>query len=269
MSLSVHVISGTTFTKPYIDCVEDWLFFWRESSSERVKFIPKLLGVRAEDDGLDANEVKYTDMSVVTLPEGEVSGSQMVRIVAAAFSEADFALLTDIDMLPLRPSYFSKIVEFASENNSDFLVARDVLGPDQYPMCYTVIRPSKLRLELEKLGLMRKDLKSTLWAVLTYTKKSELQSKVNKKQDSWYSDQRLLRELIDSNEASGGKVSRLDDASLAFRRLDRLYHNALLSWLWGRLDRRSYFVDYHVHLNPRTRSRVLKFLRENRGLGAV
>lgn len=266
LSISVEVFSGTTFTSPYIDCVSDWEAFWRASSTSIVTFTPRALGVIAKQGLSQLDLTKSKSLQLVILPGGEVSGSQVVRIVAAAFSEADFALLTDIDMLPLRPEYFSEVVEIASKTHSDFLIARDVLGPDQYPICYTIIRPRMLLLELEKLGLVKDNLDSSLWAVLSFMKVGELQSSLNKRLESWYSDQRLLRRLIDASEATGSIVTRLSDQVLSFKRLDRLYHNSFLSRLWSYLDKRSYFVDYHVHLHPRRRSRVLKFLRANRGL---
>lgn len=213
---------------------------------------------------MDDQVQNYPSTVQISISTRKVTASQLIRLVAPAFSAADFVLITDIDMIPLRSDYFQKIVLEASRERACFLVARDVLDSDQYPICYTVIKPDCLRAGLEKLGYLRDSIEESLFALLETSEPPFFDDSAVRGTNVWYSDQRLLRTIIDSCERDGVKVLRLNDSELKFRRLDRLYHFPFLRRVWKALDHQGFFVDYHVHHAANKRKKMIESLDENR-----
>jgi hypothetical protein len=262
--IKVEVFSSSTLTRPYIDCVRSFQEFWTLSCTEKVSFRPVVFLV---ESGIEATDLVLAEnlqtLQRVRANDSLVTASQFVRLLACAFSKADFALVSDIDMVPLRASYFEGLVITSMEQGSDFTVARDILGPTQYPICYTVVRPAAMRVALAGFGLLGNSVQETLDIFLSRLPTEQSQTSLDKRKMSWYADQIFLRKLIDVHERKGGSVLRLSDEGRNFRRLDRAYHPILFRRLWKFLDSKGWFTDYHVH-GSRARTKLLSNLLANR-----
>jgi len=118
-----------------------YLDFWPLVSQAWVK----LIGIRPVLALISKDEVKidtaYGDVVRFDPIEGVSTGlyAQTIRLLLPALFPDEISIISDIDMLPIKKSYFVDCVKNISSDK--FVVYRDkayaLTGPyDQYPMCY-------------------------------------------------------------------------------------------------------------------------------------
>lgn len=153
--------------------------------------------------------------------------SQIVRFYLANFLEGN-CLVSDIDMLPLSKTYFEttsmeldseKIIVHSSDNP-------ECLENNMYPMCYFAAHSETLK-KVFDLNLS--------W--------DEFCIFLNKRNESWYTDQKYLFQKIDEYNKKFGNVIFLKRGwdKLASRRIDRA------NWSYdSELVKQDYYIDSHL-----------------------
>jgi hypothetical protein len=255
--IEVAIIASSTLDNRYSQFVDIFLDFWTNLPGTSCTFTPSivLVGSQLDLSRFDTEERRRFTIQL-ECEEGLATQSQVARIASAALSQLSYALLTDIDMLPMRSEYFETLVAKAIEANADFVIARDVLSKDQYPICYTLVNPASLKIALTAVGLSGISLSDIM---ARFAENNDSLSKADKRHPTWYSDQILLRKVIDNAVSNlGMKKLILTDKALRFRRLDRAYHPWQAAYAWGFLARRGFFSDYHMHKKLVARNLMIK-----------
>lgn len=255
----VSVISSSTPDAKYSQFIEPFVAAWSSIESTQVTFSPLLLlsgpwsEMQIESHGRDCR----ARFESIPLDKGAATGSQVGRLFAGAFAPSEWVLLSDVDMIPINAEYFERFVQETVHSGASFGIARDVLGHDQYPICYTLLRVDHWRDVLERAGLLKSSLAGSIRHFISLN--TTAQDEADKTKNSWFEDQRLLRRLLDAAEQDlKHRVAKFKDSDLGFKRLDRIYHSPLFAFWILRGGRARRFADYHMHIS---RSRRLAFLR--------
>jgi hypothetical protein len=254
----VSVISSSTPDAKYRQFIEPFVAAWSSLDSTQVTFAPLVLlsgswsKMEIESHTLD----RRARFESIPLEKGAATGAQVGRLFAGAFDSNEWVLLTDVDMIPINAEYFEKFVVRTICSGASFGIARDVLGHDQYPICYTLLRVDHWREALEQVGLLKSSLGDSIRHFISIG--TTAQDEADKTKSSWFEDQRLLRRILDSAESELNRpVVKFQDSDLGFKRLDRIYHSPMFaSWIL-RANRVKEFSDYHMHIS---RSRRMVFL---------
>lgn len=257
----MSVISSSTPDAKYSQFIEPFVAAWSSLDSTRVTFAPLVLlsGSWSEIEIQSYRLDRRARFESIPLENGAATGAQVGRLFAGAFDSSDWVLLTDVDMIPVKGGYFERFVEETLGSGASFGIARDVLGPDQYPICYTLLKVDHWREVLERANLLRSSLGNSIRQFVSLD--TTAQDKADKTKTSWFEDQRLLRRLLDMAETDLKRhVVKFQDADLGFKRLDRIYHSPIFaSWIL-RGHRAGEFSDYHMHIKPSRRMVFLKAL---------
>ena len=139
--------------------------------------------------------------------------AQFIRILYPALLKTNGSvLISDIDMIPMNTTYYTK--NFEKYSSDKFIVYRDVCGPTQYAICYNLATPK-------------------VWGeTFNITTEEEVKERLlfyNKGYDdikgsaSWYKDQEILKEQV-------VKVNPviLSDHEQGYNRLDRIHMDYIL-----------------------------------------
>jgi hypothetical protein len=209
--------------------------------SSAVHFNPRVAIIAEE---IPKKLLRYSENLILISPQGLDSAfvSQVIRIYMAGISEAQYAMTSDVDMLPLNP----KVYEFGIRNvynSNDFVVLRDVLPAGEFPICYNLASAKTWN----QLFIDQKNKSS-----------SEFLNRVNSKYNAddsysgihggigWSIDQRFLYDsVVDSGTAI--QIKKFTDAQTGHRRLDRIHHRFPFNWLLLPFVVFGRFSDYHVH----------------------
>jgi hypothetical protein len=152
--------------------------------------------------------------------------AQCIRNLYPALLDTDGGIIiSDMDIIPLDANYFYKNIEKCNKDN--FIVYRNIMETQQYPMCYCLGTP---KVWGEIFGIKSvEDIRKILleWWVPDY-KVSSSYSK------GWATDQIQLYKYV--NDWDKGRVVRLHDLQTGFKRLDR--HDCVVD--------SSGYSDYHL-----------------------
>lgn len=168
--------------------------------------------------------------------------SQSIRLLyPAVLSTTDAVLISDMDILPMNNTYYSKPLEGLSD--SKFVHYRNGRmiegGTLQYAMCYNAATPA---IWAEITGIRSvDDIKS--WLSRTYTSVSSYTGVPGG--PGWFSDQIILYKMVDAWANKGLDLVFLKDTAIGFRRLDRIYKydmNVVLPMIHA-----GAFSDYHCY----------------------
>jgi hypothetical protein len=254
----LEVIASSNLNKKYLDCVPSFIEFWCSQPEDldlRIK--PKVVIIGDEMPRLDEKYHPYCLLvNPGTLPSAFVA--QTIRLTEARKSSADWVMTSDIDMLPLDLALVNEAVTRPNSNLNAFIVARDVLDSNQYPICYNIAAPST-------------------WAKLMTTQNAEFwdPEKIltsyggDNNYDGqhggvgWTIDQEFLFSVIEK-VSSTINVIKMKDSENHHRRLDRATHFFPLNWLVLPLVLIGFYTDYHVHHPIEKQKRYLSALQHIR-----
>ncbi len=175
---------------------------------------------------------KYIDL--VKPIEGVNSAfyAQCIRLLAPRVAPtSEGVLITDMDMIPLRKSYF--LDSIAPIPNDYFISYRDVLLPNEIAMCYNVAIASTWEAVFGRESY--EQIIGRWFGKVTYDERHG--------GAGWNTDQRILLEHF--NAWTGPKLT-LNDSITDFRRLDR--NDSLIFYNHRRLATRikaGLYSDYH------------------------
>jgi hypothetical protein len=166
--------------------------------------------------------------------------SQVIRIVyPALLPYKNAVLITDIDMVPMNPTYFTRPLEPLSDTT--FVHFRN--GPElwygthQYAICYNAATP---QIWSEITGIkIEADLRS--WIQTKFTAIPEFSGVPDA--SGWYSDQTILYSLL--NMWPRKNIHCLKDSATGYNRLDRGFQDSMHE-LIPKIESYTY-SDYHCY----------------------
>jgi hypothetical protein len=240
--ISVEVVTAANLNPKYLDCVPYFIDFWKlMNKSSAVKFNPRVAIIAEE---IPKELFRCSENLILISPQrlDPAFVSQVIRIYMAGVSEAQYAMTSDVDMLPLNP----KVYEFGIQNlvnSNDFVVLRDVLPAGEFPICYNLAS-------------------AKTWNQLFINQKNsspqEFLNGVNRNYNAdnsysgihggigWSIDQRFLYDsVVDSGTTI--QIKKFTDVQTGHRRLDRIHHRFPFNWLLLPFVVFGRFSDYHVH----------------------
>ncbi|SRR5581483_1921142 len=142
------------------------------------------------------------------LPDvAESTQAQAIRLLLPALFPEDTCLISDIDMLPVSPSYFREGIAQCHEDA--FVVYRDCAhgcGYPHYPMCYNAAKGKVF---------------ASIFEVSTPQNIRDKISQWGSYGLGWNTDELLMYLFLDQWERKGGHIVRLGHG--VERRIDRLY----------------------------------------------
>ena len=177
-----------------------------------IRCVLVLVGDRIPD------KLKHLEQDIILFkPEPNVHPifqSQMIRLLyAAVMKNASGVIVSDIDMIPTRKSYYTDIpLKFTDDH---FVVYRDVLICDrQYPICYNCATPNVWG---NIFGISSdKDIRQRLREF------SPAEFDGRPGYQGWFTDQLVLFETVNKWNSNTGNLVILNDNYTNFSRLDRI-----------------------------------------------
>lgn len=208
------------------DANEKYIAFWPLAA----KAWKKLIGVTPTLALIADKDVKIDEslgdvIRFEPLPDIPTSlQAQVIRLLLPAYFPEDVCIISDIDMIPLRKSYFvNSIFRYPSDS---FIIYRDkaYTNTERYPMCYNAAK-GKLFAEIFKIN----DL-------------SEIPGKIKhwfSKDLGWHTDELILTKKLLKWETLTNRVVRLGHKTI--KRIDRGF------WAYDRkLLKKNYYIDAHL-----------------------
>ena len=164
--------------------------------------------------------------------------SQTIRLLYPGLLSCSGAvLITDMDMLPMNPTYYS--APLVPLDDDTFVHFRNGVmywrGMNQYAMCYNAARPDVWR---EITGVSSLD-ELRAWIVSNYCREYD----GNSDGVGWYSDQVVLYSMLTNWGKKDTKLVCLKDNEIGFSRLDRI--NDYTTQQIIPFIQSGYFSDYH------------------------
>jgi len=243
----VCVLSSVNEVARYRTAAGGFFRTWAAASTETVEFLTVLLDVSPGLIRFRSMATSAASMPPVLVPQGISStfAAQIGRVLFAGSLDADVVLLSDIDMLPLDPTYFTPWLP----SERQIVVYRDVLRPaEEIPICYVAASPATWNMALggdDPVGRL-----DAAWSLATKIGHRGIRGGAR-----WTFDQEYLFELVAKWEAKGGDVVRLTDEVTGFSRLDRVSRLAVLMPVLALLFR---YSDCHRSLPVGRWGRVLE-----------
>ena len=176
---------------------------------------------------------QYVELVELDLKYSDVTMSQLLRILSAPEVNSEYIITSDIDMLPLSVTPFSRSINFLSDPESQLLVMRDVLKPGQYPICYNIATP-----EVWKKLFMNSFNSINIPEILTV-----LEMEHGNLLGNWFFDQEFIYQLFTTQ--SEIEILTSSEAITGLRRLDRARHKFPLNWILLPAVRKGKFSEYH------------------------
>lgn len=247
-SITIEVISACTSHPKYLSCVSSWVKFWNATEllvlGRKISFIPTIYFV-GKSIPTELREVSEHIKHLESDGPFDVLLAQSVRLFALPESTHQFAMMSDIDMLPLNQRVTAWGLRALDANPGALVVLRDVLEEySEIPICYNMAKPR------------------TWSKVLSHYKDGTFDQKVahllgeaGKNLSGyngahgglgWTTDQRILYDCVNNSDLEI-KVIRPTDRETGHKRLDRAKHPFPLNWLALPLVFLGHFTDYHVH----------------------
>jgi hypothetical protein len=260
----VEVLSASDLNPKYLDCVEFFINAWlRIPTVNHVMFRPKVLIVaKSIPESLSG----YSEFLQLLDPEDMPTAfvAQTSRIIETRNSKADYAMTSDIDMLPLNVSFESRIIDSREVNQDSFFILRDVLESGQFPICYNLAKPKIWGLLVDRYGRETSTTKILRQILDEFGGDSAYSGLHGGK--GWTIDQQTLWNLVQDNDLKI-QFERFEDHQTAHRRLDRIHHRGFLKWLTLPLVYCGFFHDYHVHHPVDLNRRYIGIVLKVRNLG--
>lgn len=240
--ITVEVVTAANLNPKYLGCVPFFIDFWKlMNKSSSIRFQPRVAIIA---DEIPEDLVEYSEDLTLIPAHGYDTAlvSQVIRIYMAALSKAEYAITSDVDMLPLNP----KIYELGIRNlinSNDFVVLRDVLPAGEFPICYNL---ASVRI-WHQLFIDQENSSPQDFLI-------EVNSNFNSDNSysgihggaGWNIDQKFLYERIIHSEKMIN-LRKFKDEQTGHRRLDRIHHRFPLNWLLLPLVLLGAFSDYHIH----------------------
>ena len=249
---TVAIVTAVDSNARYRGCAAYFTDSWRLiSSRSKHKYIPVVLDLGSKE-------------TLGLLPFLKAKGiptsfaAQNLRALAAGIQGADYAITSDVDMLPASSRMFDNAID-ELELRRGVLILRDVLEIGQYPICYTVasVKDWASMTNIRDRGDLGAELERLWERVL----ESEGYDDIHGGQ-GWHFDQEYLYQIVSAFEENGGRVTRMSDAETGHRRLDRSLRFTALIKLLVPLVKRNFYSDFHIPLPAEQFSTVLgSFMR--------
>jgi hypothetical protein len=247
-SITVEVISACTSHPKYLSCVTSWVNFWSATEvlvlGRRISFIPTIYFV-GKSVPYELGELSEHIKLLECDGPFDVLLAQSVRLFALPESTHQFAMMSDIDMLPLNQRATAWGLRALVANPEALVVLRDVLEEhSEIPICYNMAQPQ------------------TWSKVLSHYNDGTFDQKIAHLLDEagknltgydgahgglgWTTDQRILFDCVNDPDLEI-QVIRPTDRETGHKRLDRAKHPFPLNWLVLPLVFWGHYTDYHVH----------------------
>jgi hypothetical protein len=240
---SITALTASDLNSKYLSCVPYFIEFWLSfCSNSDFQIEPRVLLVADRLPEELADFQKYIELVSHTENLNSAYVAQCIRLFWPAFDKNNIVITTDVDMFPLSDRILkNSIKNFANINT--FVIYRDILENDQYPICYNIASPTTWR--------------NLMWNNQSKVKVfdflfSELQERGGISSyagqhggTGWTIDQELLWKRVQiSDQINFVKIQK---GQVFFKRLDRSRHRNLFKWLCLPLVLFNVFDDYHVH----------------------
>lgn len=243
--VKVGVIASSTVDQKYSACIPWFFRFWQaqKSSMPGVVFAPLVVVVGHK---LPQCAEAYRESCVLvpaTVPAPFLA--QNIRTYFAGISNFDIVITSDIDMFPLSPKVLDGAIRAVLKNRRNFVVARDVLPPGQFPICYSVAAKRSWE---DLYG--RESIDEVVQSIrLLFERRISRENYSGQHAGhGWFTDQEHLFELLTgAAEDDRLKIVGLTDKETGHRRLDRHSHNGALRWRLLAQVALGNFTDYHCH----------------------
>ncbi len=242
--LKIVALTAVNTNPKYLSCVPLFIEYWLslKPSGQNIVYQPKVLVIASELPKQLDQYSKWCELFDVGQEVSSTFASQGIRILSPALQSSDYVLTTDVDMLPMSDRLFQLGLK-AIQKGADFIVCRDVLSNQQYPICYNLASP-KVWMSLN--GIQSSKDVSFLLSKWFTTERTKGQYKGEHGGFGWFADQERLYDLVNDFEQRGGRVRRFSDKQTGHKRLDRLTPFPL-NWLLLPFVSTGVFTDYHVH----------------------
>ncbi len=241
--ITVEVVSAADMNPKYLSCVPLFISSWKIISQiSQFNFSPRVILVADVIPAELCQFSSYIDLSS-PLDFNTAFSAQNIRLFMGGTSEADVVLTSDIDMLPASPRIFELGVQTALDKNA-FVILRDVLDSDEYPICYNLASP-KIWQGLFGPNESVPDAKTFLTSIANEYDPDNLYSGVHGG-SGWNIDQRNLFDNLQRRQRYI-KIEKFTDSETQHRRLDRIHHRFPMNWIVVLLVPFGFFSDYHVH----------------------
>ena len=260
--MKIVALTAVNTNPKYLSCVPFFIDYWLtlKPVDRNVVYVPKILVIANELPKELDEYAQWCELLSISQDISSTFVSQAVRILSPALEDSDYVLTTDVDMLPMSDRVFQKGID-ELQNGADFIVCRDVLSNNQYPICYNLASP--------EVWMRVNGIKSTE-DILTRLSRwfagvAENGSYKGEHGGSgWFADQEQLFELVNQFEKMGGKVVKFVDKQTMHRRLDRLFLPFPLNWILLPIVSTGTYTDYHVHHPVRKHRRFIKAVQKVR-----
>ena len=241
----IAVVSSSNLLPRYLDCVPIYIEHWLNFSNQShiYQFEPSVYLISTSIPKALQKYSRFLKLikPIPGIPDAFIA--QNIRLLAAQFETADFCMVSDIDILPLRRRYFEALVECA--DSGKFVIGRDGLLEDEIAICYNIAKP-KLYKQLVNLNSL--SLAQQLPEIWELFGEKELSYESTHGGLGWSFDQKFLFRKL-SALPPDLKVP-LTDSELNFKRLDRDF--SILHWKSLKKDIDcDYYVDFHIPLPVR------------------
>ena len=243
--MKIVVLTAVNTNAKYLSCVPLFIDFWRslKSTDNSVTYVPKVLVIASE---IPEELLEYSPWCQLWNVDSEISSvfaSQAIRILYPAVEECDFVLTTDVDMLPLSDRMFDSSIN-AIRVGAQFVVCRDVLQNQQYPICYNLASPQVWQSVNGVYSKRDINVRLSTWFEGIAGDKNYLGDHGGA---GWFTDQEKLFQMVKVFEQEGGQVTKFADKTTKHRRLDRLFMPFPFNWLFLPAVFQGVFTDYHIH----------------------
>jgi hypothetical protein len=203
------VLTATTADPLYMDFVPLFVQAWK-------KLYPTVdVKIILVHDRIPLELERYKDHLILFRPLPRVSNafvSQYIRLLyPALLTQYDHGILiTDVDMLPMSATYYTRSIENVAANA--FVYYRDgCTAADEYAMCYNVATPKTWMEVFRIYGIQQLEERlDDLYSLLDHY---ELAGR------GWFTDQMDLFKYVTQWNRTTGRFVALNDADTGFRRL--------------------------------------------------
>lgn len=204
--LITRVLTAVNDNPTYTRYIPIFLKTWRKQYPKitpTIIFIGKKLPVKYE---------QYKDDIILFVPSPKMNTvlvSQVIRLFYPALLEKDdVVMISDIDMIPGRSSYFSSLGEYPDDH---FISLRDAYHGTSLAMCYVAAKSSVWG-EVFNIHCLQD--------IYDFFEKSNIDHDTRHDGTGWYTDQLLLYKSVVEWDKVTGKFILLNDRILDFKRLD-------------------------------------------------
>jgi hypothetical protein len=236
--IRIGVVTAVNENPEYRACITLFNKQWRELDNES-KFSWTPIVVEIDKDVI---KIQFDDQSLhLEVPSHEIPTSwlaQIIRLLVPGLLPYDFVVCTDVDMMPLDTRVFENAIRLLEEGEFEYVVCRDVLTSNQYPICYNIAAPEVWQ------RLFSGPIESQ---IMSYWREICTKFDGRRGKQGWFYDQELLFRRINYEVSRGLRILKLKDNNNLHCRLEPTRRNLIL-WPWVILDvAMGRYSDYHLH----------------------